>query len=73
MKKHLQLQLDRINGKAAAVGTSLMVAGGSAFAAVPENVTTAMGEALTDVQTLAALGLIIVIAIAAFAYMRRAK
>lgn len=44
---------------------------GSAVAAVPENVTTAMGDGLTDVKTVAAAGLIIVIALAVFRYMKR--
>ncbi|ANE57714.1 hypothetical protein AYM39_11110 [Methylomonas sp. DH-1] len=44
---------------------------GSAVAAVPENVTTAMSDGLTDVKTVAAAGLIIVIAIVVFKYMKR--
>lgn len=43
----------------------------SAFAAVPTNVTTAMGDGLTDATAVAALGLIIVVGVAVFKYMRR--
>lgn len=44
---------------------------GSAFAAVPANVSTALSDGLTDASAVAALGLIIVVAIAVFKYMRR--
>lgn len=43
----------------------------SAFAAVPANVSTAMGDGLTDATAVAALGLIIVVGVAVFKYMRR--
>lgn len=43
----------------------------SAFAAVPTNVTTALSDGLTDATAVAALGLIIVVGIAVFKYMRR--
>lgn len=44
---------------------------GSAMAAVPANVSTALSDGLTDASAVAALGLIIVVAIAVFKYMRR--
>ena len=50
----------------------LVLVPSSAFAAVPANVTTALGDALTDATTVAGLALIIVVGIAAFRYMRRA-
>jgi uncharacterized membrane protein len=43
----------------------------AAFAAVPENVTTALTGGLTDATAVAALGLVIVVGIAVFKYMRR--
>jgi len=44
----------------------------AAHAAIPANVTTALGDALTDATGVAALALIIVVGIAAFKYMRSA-
>lgn len=43
----------------------------SAFAAVPANVSTSMADGLTDASAVAALGLIIVVGVAVFKYMRR--
>jgi hypothetical protein len=43
-----------------------------AFAAVPAEVTAAMTEAKTDSLVVAGLALVVIIAIAAFKYMRRA-
>lgn len=45
---------------------------GTAMADVPTSVTTALSDAATDSATVAGLALAIVIAIAAFKYMRRA-
>lgn len=45
---------------------------GTAQAAVPAGVTTALGDGLTDATAVAALALIIVVGIAVFKYMRRA-
>jgi hypothetical protein len=45
---------------------------GSVFAAVPTEVTTALTDAKTDSLTVAGLALVIIIAIAAFKFMRRA-
>lgn len=45
---------------------------GSAFAAVPADVSTALTDAKADSLTVAGLALVIIIAIAAFKYMRRA-
>lgn len=49
------------------------VAAGSAMAALPAEVSTAMGDAKTDAVALATLGLLIVIAIAAIKYLKGAK
>lgn len=43
----------------------------SAFAAVPTEVSTALTDAKADALTVAGLALVIVIAIAAFKYMKR--
>lgn len=43
----------------------------NAFAAVPTEVTTALTDAKTDSLAVAGLALVIVIAIAAFKYMRK--
>lgn len=43
----------------------------SAMAAVPTEVTTALTDAKTDALAVAGLSLVIIIAIAAFKYMRR--
>lgn len=51
---------------------SLSLAAGSAMAAVPTDVTTALGDAKTDSLTVAGLALVVIIAIAAFKYMRKA-
>lgn len=45
---------------------------GSVFAAVPLEVTTALTDAKADSLTVAGLALVIIIAIAAFKFMRRA-
>lgn len=52
--------------------SALSVMAGSAFAAVPTEVSTALGDAKTDATTVAGLALVIVIAIAAIKYMKRA-
>jgi hypothetical protein len=44
----------------------------SVFAAVPEGVTSAMTDAKADALTIAGLVLVVIIAIAAFKYMRKA-
>jgi len=46
-------------------------AAGNAMAALPAEVTTAMGDAKSDSVDLAMLGLLIIIAIAAVKYIRR--
>lgn len=44
---------------------------GSAFAAVPANVSTAMTDGATDAAAVAALGLLVIIGVAVVKYMRR--
>lgn len=48
------------------------VAAGSVFAAVPAEVTTAITEAGTDAAVIGGAVLVVIVAIAAFKYMRRA-
>ena len=48
------------------------VAAGSAFAAVPTEVTAAITEAGTDSAVIGGAVLVVLVAIAAFKYMRRA-
>lgn len=49
----------------------LSAVSGSVMAAVPTEVTTALTEGKADALTVAAAALVIIIAIAAFKYMRR--
>jgi hypothetical protein len=51
---------------------AMTVAAGSASAAVPESVTTALGDAATDGASVAGLVLVVIVGIAAFKYMQRA-
>lgn len=50
----------------------LSLMAGSAWAELPTEVTTALADAKTDGVTVAGLALVIVVAIAAFKYARRA-
>lgn len=54
------------------VPASLALVAGSAFAAVPADVTTALTDAKADATTVAGVVIGIIVAIAAFLYMRRA-
>ncbi len=63
----------RLNNKLAAlslVSASLLSA--PAFAAVPAGVTTAISEAATDIGTLGAAVLIVIVAYKVFQWLRRA-
>lgn len=57
--------------KVAAAGSALTLAAGSALAAVPTDVTTAMGDMKTDGIAVATAFLVAIIAIAAFKLMKR--
>lgn len=65
--------MSRIKTTLVAVSTIATLAVSNVYAAVPVDVTTAMTDAKDDALAIAALGLIIVIAIAGFQYMKRAK
>jgi len=52
------------------LGISTLFAAGSASAAVPAAVTTAMGDGATDAAAVAVLGLLIVIGIVVVRYMK---
>lgn len=54
------------------VSAVLALSAGQVFAAVPAEVTTALGDAKADGLTVAGLVLVIIIAIAAFKFIRRA-
>jgi hypothetical protein len=58
--------------KLSLVLTGLVASTGSAFAAVPAEVSGALTDAKADSLTVAGLALVIIIAIAAFKFMRRA-
>lgn len=60
--------------RTAAVGVVALplLLAGQAHAALPEGVTTALGDAKTDVMTVGGLVLVVVIAAAAFKLIRRA-
>lgn len=60
-------------GKGAAVAGTVAIStfSGSLFAAVPASVTTGISDAVTDVSTIGAAILGVVIVIAAFAWLRR--
>jgi hypothetical protein len=62
--------LSRVSYVAPLGGLALLP--GAAFAAVPESVTTALANALTDSVTVAGAVIGIIVAVAAFRYMRRA-
>jgi len=49
-----------------------LLGAGSAFAAVPATVTTALNDASADAVTVAGLVIAIIVAVSAFRYMRRA-
>lgn len=51
---------------------TLLLGAGSAMAAVPAEVTAAMGDAKTDSLAVASLALVVIVSITAFKYMRRA-
>ena len=59
-----------IKAKTAAAGSALMVGAGSAMAAVPAEVTTALEDTKTDVTTIAGLAFVIFLVIVAFRYFR---
>ena len=61
----------KYGSKIAAVGTGLSLVCGSALAAVPADVTTAMADLKTDAIAVATVFLVATIAIAAFVFMKR--
>ncbi len=60
-------------GRQVAAGSAVLVAGiAPAMAAIDEGVTTALGDAKADVATVGGLVLVVLVAAAAFKYVRRA-
>lgn len=53
-------------------GSALALAATASQAAVPVSVSTALSDGLTDVSTIGSGGLVIVIAVAVYRYMKRA-
>lgn len=72
MKKHLQIQLSKINRARTAVGVGLATLAGMAHAEIPTEVTTKLSAIPADVAAIGALVLIAVGAIFAFKLLRRA-
>lgn len=68
----LKNRLVTARNAAAAVGAGALMLAGQAYAAVPADVTTALEEAKTDAMTVGGLVLVVIIAIAAFKFIRRA-
>ncbi|WP_024302786.1 major capsid protein [Pseudogulbenkiania sp. MAI-1] len=58
--------------KLVAVAGSTLAVAGSAMAAVPAAVTTALNDAGTDAAVIGGAVLVVIIGIAAFKYMRKA-
>jgi len=63
--------LKKIKGKVVAVAASGAALVGQAYAAVPTEVTTAMGDMKSDGITIATAFLVATIAITAFLFMRK--
>ncbi len=68
----LKNRLVTARNAAAAVGAGALMLAGQAYAAVPADVTTALEDAKTDAMTVGGLVLVVIIAIAAFKFIRRA-
>jgi len=66
------MNIVRRYGSKIAVGGSVLLASASSFAAVDASVTTALGTAQTDTGTVGSAVFAVLIAAAAFKYMRRA-
>jgi len=64
MKKSLKMRL-------AAIPAVVMATGGSAMAAVPADVTTALGDLKTDALAVATAVLLAIVAVYAFKFIRR--
>lgn len=61
----------QLRSKLAAIGTAVAVAPLSVYAAVPENVSTALDNLATDALTVAGIVLAAIVAIYAFKFMRK--
>jgi len=63
--------MNNIKTRLALVPAALAATAGSAFAAVPTEVSTAMADMKADALTVAGLVLVAIIAVAAFKFMRK--
>lgn len=64
--------MSKVKNGLVATGAGLMVAAGNSMAALPTEVTTALDGAKTDGVQAAGLVLVVIIAIAAFKFIRKA-
>lgn len=62
----------RARNAVAAVGAGATLLAGQAYAAVPADVTSALGDAKIDAATVGGLVLVVIIGIAAFKFIRKA-
>ncbi|WP_447751228.1 major capsid protein [Pseudomonas nicosulfuronedens] len=72
LKTHLQNSASTFGRKAAAVGALTLGAAGAAMAAVPADATAALTTAGDDTNTIGWAVFAVLVAAAAFKYMRRA-
>ncbi|PJI48728.1 MAG: hypothetical protein CTR55_13820 [Pseudomonas sp.] len=72
LKTHLQISASAFGRKAAAVGALTLGAAGAAMAAVPADATAALTTAGDDTNTIGWAVFAVLVAAAAFKYMRRA-
>ncbi|PJI50297.1 MAG: hypothetical protein CTR55_05495 [Pseudomonas sp.] len=72
LKTHLQNSASAFGRKAAAVGALTLSAAGAAMAAVPADATAALTTAGDDTNTIGWAVFAVLVAAAAFKYMRRA-
>lgn len=63
--------MNRISTRLALIPAAALSAAGSAFAAVPTEVTTALDTMKADALVVAGLVLVAIIAVAAFKFMRK--
>lgn len=63
--------MQKIQTRLALVPAAVLASAGSAFAAVPTEVSTALTDMKADALTVAGLVLVAIIAIAAFKFMRK--
>ena len=63
--------MQKIQTRLALIPAAVLASAGSAFAAVPADVTTALTDMKTDALTVAGLVIVALIAVMAFKFMRK--